>query len=75
MKQIVLACLLMAGACQALADDAPSADAVVTPAEPFTGWHWYNEPKKKPIPLHRSLSPRRRCRTSAGCHPASRLTC
>ncbi|KAA6094142.1 MULTISPECIES: type-F conjugative transfer system pilin assembly protein TraF [unclassified Pantoea] len=50
MKQIVLACLLMAGACQALADDAPSADAVVTPAEPFTGWHWYNEPKKKPDP-------------------------
>ncbi|MGX9400676.1 conjugal transfer protein TraF, partial [Pantoea dispersa] len=28
----------------------PSADAVVTPAEPFTGWHWYNEPKKKPDP-------------------------
>lgn len=50
MKQIVLACLLMAGACQALADDAPSADAVVTPAEPFTGWHWYNEPKKKNDP-------------------------
>jgi conjugal transfer pilus assembly protein TraF len=22
------------------------ADAVVTPADPFTGWHWYNEPKK-----------------------------
>ncbi|KAA8669052.1 type-F conjugative transfer system pilin assembly protein TraF [Pantoea dispersa] len=50
MKQIVLACLLMAVACQALADDAPSADAVVTPAEPFTGWHWYNEPKKKTDP-------------------------
>lgn len=24
----------------------PGAHEVVTPAEPFTGWHWYNEPKK-----------------------------
>jgi len=26
----------------------PGAEEVVTPAEPFTGWHWYNEPKKAP---------------------------
>lgn len=50
MKQMLLACLLMAATCQARADDAPPADAVVTPADPFTGWHWYNEPKKKPDP-------------------------
>jgi conjugal transfer pilus assembly protein TraF len=50
MKQTLLACLLMAATCQVVADDAPPADAVVTPADPFTGWHWYNEPKKKPDP-------------------------
>lgn len=50
MKQMLLACLLMAATCQAVADDVPPADAVVTPADPFTGWHWYNEPKKKPDP-------------------------
>ena len=50
MKRMLLACLMMAGAGQVLADDAPPADAVVTPADPFTGWHWYNEPKKKPDP-------------------------
>lgn len=48
MKRLLLACLLMAGAAPVLADDAQSADAVITPAAPFTGWHWYNEPKKKP---------------------------
>jgi len=48
MKRLLLACLLMAGAAPALADDGQSADAVITPAAPFTGWHWYNEPKKKP---------------------------
>ncbi|ASN18249.1 type-F conjugative transfer system pilin assembly protein TraF (plasmid) [Pantoea ananatis] len=48
MKRTLLACLLLAGALPAFADDDVPADAVVTPAEPFTGWHWYNEPKKKP---------------------------
>ena len=48
MKRLLFACLLMAGAAPVLADDAQSADAVITPAAPFTGWHWYNEPKKKP---------------------------
>ncbi|WP_367144454.1 type-F conjugative transfer system pilin assembly protein TraF [Pantoea stewartii] len=49
MKRLLLACLLMAGAAPVLADDAQSADVVITPAAPFTGWHWYNEPKKKPV--------------------------
>jgi len=48
MKRMMLACLLLAGTCQAMAQDELPADAVVTPADPFTGWHWYNEPKKKP---------------------------
>ncbi|MCH9271851.1 type-F conjugative transfer system pilin assembly protein TraF [Pantoea ananatis] len=48
MKRLLLACLLIAGAAPVLADDGQSADAVITPAAPFTGWHWYNEPKKKP---------------------------
>lgn len=26
------------------------AEEVVIPAQPFTGWHWYNEPKKAPPP-------------------------
>ncbi|QKJ89295.1 IncF plasmid conjugative transfer pilus assembly protein TraF (plasmid) [Paramixta manurensis] len=50
MKRLLLACLLIAGTCQAAADDASAASAVVTPADPFTGWHWYNEPKIKPAP-------------------------
>ena len=46
MKTLWFACLLSL-ALPAWADgtDTP-ADAVVTPADPFTGWHWYNEPKK-----------------------------
>jgi conjugal transfer pilus assembly protein TraF len=35
-----LLCLLLCA--QAVAEE------IVTPANPFTGWHWYNEPKKKP---------------------------
>lgn len=27
-----------------------AAENIVQPASPFTGWHWYNEPKKKPSP-------------------------
>lgn len=26
------------------------AEEIVTPASPFTGWNWYNEPKNKPRP-------------------------
>ncbi|PKE27601.1 type-F conjugative transfer system pilin assembly protein TraF [Rahnella sp. AA] len=46
MKKLWLACLLSL-ALPVLADEtAAPADAVITPADPFTGWHWYNEPKK-----------------------------
>jgi conjugal transfer pilus assembly protein TraF len=48
MKKILLICLLIGSTTSVLADEPPPADAVVTPADPFTGWHWYNEPKKKP---------------------------
>jgi len=27
------------------------AEEIVTPSEPFTGWFWYNEPKKPPEPV------------------------
>lgn len=40
MKSISVA-LLMLFCAQAVAGE------IVTPANPFTGWHWYNEPKKK----------------------------
>jgi len=36
--------LLMLIALPALAEE------IVTPAAPFTGWSWYNEPKKAPTP-------------------------
>ncbi len=41
------------------------AEEIVTPAAPFTGWSWYNEPKKKPQRRRQfSLSLRSRaCRT------------
>lgn len=50
MKRMLLACLLMVGTSSAFAESTPTADTVVTPADPFTGWHWYNEPKKRPDP-------------------------
>lgn len=50
MKRLLISLMMVMCAGQAMADDAPAADAVVTPADPFTGWHWYNEPKKKPDP-------------------------
>ncbi|MFB6328442.1 type-F conjugative transfer system pilin assembly protein TraF [Pantoea deleyi] len=50
MKRLLISLMMIMFAGQAMADDAPDADAVVTPADPFTGWHWYNEPKKKPDP-------------------------
>lgn len=28
-----------------------AAEEIITPAEPFTGWSWYNEPKKPPEPV------------------------
>lgn len=43
MKTSLLA-LLIAFCLPALADE------IITPAEPFTGWFWYNEPKKPPEP-------------------------
>lgn len=36
MKPLLIALLLMACTGQAVADDAPPADGVVTPADPFT---------------------------------------
>ncbi|NNS09970.1 type-F conjugative transfer system pilin assembly protein TraF [Erwinia sp. JH02] len=49
MKRILM---LLAALCvlPARAEEAPDPGTheVVTPAEPFTGWHWYNEPKKAP---------------------------
>ena len=49
MKKLLAALLLLVCATGAQADEPPPpAGAVVTPADPFTGWHWYNEPKKKP---------------------------
>ncbi len=58
MKKLLFAFLLMTGA--AVADDGTPADAVVPPANPFTGWHWYNEPKKppsRPAPRPRAAPP------------------
>lgn len=34
----------------ALSLPALAAEEIVTPAPPFTGWSWYNEPKKPPTP-------------------------
>ncbi|ADU72386.1 type-F conjugative transfer system pilin assembly protein TraF [Pantoea sp. At-9b] len=49
MKNLLPALLLLVCVTGAQADEtSPPADTVVTPADPFTGWHWYNEPKKKP---------------------------
>lgn len=69
MRALLFSCLLM-GALPVFADEGETpADAVVTPADPFTGWHWYNEPKKpaeapapkpappSPVPDFRTLSP------------------
>lgn len=41
MKRLILALAM-------LASTGTYAEQVVTPTDPFTGWHWYNEPKKKP---------------------------
>lgn len=58
MRKLLFAFLLMTGS--AVADDGTPADAVVPPADPFTGWHWYNEPKKppsRPAPRPRAAPP------------------
>lgn len=39
---------VLCGLLMALASHTALADEIVTPAEPFTGWSWYNEPKKPP---------------------------
>lgn len=33
------------------------AEEIITPAEPFTGWSWYNEPKKPPTPPEAKKAP------------------
>jgi conjugal transfer pilus assembly protein TraF len=40
--KILISAVLLLMCSQVLADE------IVPPASPFTGWHWYNEPKKKP---------------------------
>ncbi|MEB6622776.1 conjugal transfer protein TraF, partial [Enterobacter roggenkampii] len=39
---------VLCGLLMALASHTVLAEEIVTPAEPFTGWSWYNEPKKPP---------------------------
>ena len=39
---------VLCGLLMALASHTVVAEEIVTPAEPFTGWSWYNEPKKPP---------------------------
>lgn len=34
------------------------AEEIITPAKPFTGWFWYNEPKDPHRALKNSSSPR-----------------
>ena len=57
MKCLLLAVLLITRTVPVLADERPPADAVVTPADPFTGWHWFNEPKQKAEPPAPSQTP------------------
>lgn len=57
MKYLLMAFSLMVCPLFAVADEAQPAETVVTPAEPFTGWHWYNEPKKKPEPPAPKIAP------------------
>lgn len=45
MKHILCGLILAALSLPAVAED------IITPAEPFTGWFWYNEPKKPPEPV------------------------
>ncbi|VFS14942.1 type IV conjugative transfer system protein TraF [Enterobacter cancerogenus] len=47
---------LLCGLIIALASHTVSAEEIVTPAEPFTGWSWYNEPKKPPEPLQKATT-------------------
>lgn len=64
---------VLCGLLMALASHTALADEIVTPAEPFTGWSWYNEPKK-PLssPGNRSSQHRRPFRISAKCPRWSR---
>lgn len=39
---------VLCGLLMALASHTALSEEIVTPAEPFTGWSWYNEPKKPP---------------------------
>ena len=39
---------VLCGLLMTLASHTVLAEEIVTPAEPFTGWSWYNEPKKPP---------------------------
>ncbi|MDU5179045.1 MAG: conjugal transfer protein TraF, partial [Veillonella sp.] len=39
---------VLCGLLMVLASHTVLAEEIITPAEPFTGWSWYNEPKKPP---------------------------
>lgn len=72
---------VLCGLLMALASHAVMAEEIVTPAEPFTGWSWYNEPKKPPeqprkpqqpapqaIPDLSKMSPMEQARVLKGTH-------
>lgn len=64
---------VLCGLLMALASHTVLAEEIVTPAEPFTGWSWYNEPKKPPEQSRKPQQPRRRLfRISAKCPRWSR---
>lgn len=66
----------LCGLLMALASHTALGEEIVTPAEPFTGWSWYNEPKK-PLssPENRSSQHRKPSRISAKCPRWSRPGC
>ena len=39
---------VLCGLLMVVASHTAQSEEIVTPAEPFTGWSWYNEPKKPP---------------------------
>lgn len=60
---------VLCGLLMALASHTVVAEEIVTPAEPFTGWSWYN--RRSSPESHNSLH-RRPFRTSAKCPRWSR---
>lgn len=48
---------VLCGLLMALVSHTTLAEEIVTPAEPFTGWSWYNEPKKPPEQPRKAQQP------------------